>query len=59
MNSRFTPGAIFARIIADSMAIVPEPQKGSQIRTSLRGLLVSASAAARVSRKGAATDAGR
>ena len=52
-NSRFNPGAIFIPIIAASMGMVPEPQKGSMSNLSGCQTLKSTNAAANVSLIGA------
>ena len=58
-KERFIPGATFFIIIAASIAIVPEPQNGSQKSTFSLGRANDARAAARVSRRGAETVSGR
>ena len=54
-----SPGARLVMSITPSIAIVPEPQKGSQRRTSSRSRAFMTSAAASVSRSGAAFASGR
>ena len=58
-KERKSPGARFVISITLSIAIVPEPQKGSQSITSSRRRAFMTSAAASVSRSGAALASGR
>ena len=58
VNSRLSPGAIFAAIIAASIGNVPLPQNGStSIRSFFQGVSII-SAAARLSEIGALPEAG-